>query len=67
MHRLGAFVDFLGRNIFDVGGDRPEMTLRILERPGPIPVELILDRVGFGGSGLGGLLKAIIDSFPRKA
>src|SRR5437879_833079 len=42
---LHAFFHIFGRDIFDVGGDAPEVSEGILDEAGAISVELVLNRL----------------------
>src|SRR5215469_309606 len=42
---LHAFFHVFGRDIFDVGGDTPELSEGILDEAGAISVELVLHRL----------------------
>jgi len=43
-HRVGTVLHLVGSHVLDVSGDIPSVTKGILESPGAIAIELVLDR-----------------------
>src|SRR5437588_12479718 len=59
--RLGASLELLRRHVLDVSGDGPDVTERVLERPGAIAVELVLHRPLRPRAGFEGALEHGVD------
>ncbi len=59
--RLHASLHFLGRHIFLVRRDMPDMPERIFESAAPVTIELVFDRPLFFATSRNGLLEHRVD------